>query len=142
MKPAAFTLENVFYPQISVRANREHNYDGDGDPVLPSIKIHSYRGDGGRYQIALDLKKAIESDADAYEVKALAIGVFQTDPATPEDKQQAIVMRSGPQIVYGALRDHIATITARGPWNEYYLPAIIIDQDDFVFDDEDEQDLI
>lgn len=49
-------------------------------------------------------------------------------------------MRNGPNILYGSLRDYIASITARGPWNEYYLPAGIIEPDDFVADPDEDTD--
>ena len=85
--------------------------------------------------VYLELEKPIESESDAYEIRALSVGRFQTSPETPSETQQAIIMHSAPNILYGALREHIISMTSRGPWSEYYLPAVIIDPEDFATDE-------
>src|SRR5690625_1380249 len=132
MKLAAFTLKNIFYPEVYVRPDPDFNYSSQGEPTEPRIKISVvHEGAANLYQFMIQLSKDMVTDADAYELKALAVGVFTFSEEDPGKDQLTNLFRSAPNIVYGSLREHFASITARAPWNEYYLPIGILEPGDF-----------
>lgn len=139
MKPAGFVLEHIFYPEVVVRANPEYSRESNNVQAEPQLRIHVYKLEENRYQMAMDFAKDARNDADAYELKAYVVATFLTDPDQNEELQTKVVAQSGPNIMYGALREHLATITARAPWKEHYLPAVIIDRDDFFVPSADDE---
>lgn len=136
MKPAKFALEHLFYPEISVKASEEHDPESDDTLTEPSIKIFINKTGPGLFHLAVKLHLSAEVPSDKYAIDAYAVGVFRADEALPEDQQVRLIAQSGPNIVFGGLRDMIATITGRGPWSEYYLQPKIIEPDDFVSKDD------
>ena len=139
MNPASFALEHIFYPEVAVKANPEYLRDSENPPAKPQIKISVYKVEENRFQIAMEFTQEIESESDAYDLRAHAFATFLTDPEEAEELQTKVVAQSGPNIVYGALREHFATITARAPWKEYYLPAVISGQEDFFVPESEEE---
>lgn len=139
MRPAEFALEHIFYPEIVVKANPDFNRDAELEQSEQKLKIQVYKLDDHRFQMAMDFVKLIESEADPYELQAFAVATFLTNPDHTEEEQTKTLAKSGPNIIYGALRDHFATVTARAPWKEYYLPAVMIDRDDFYDPESDGQ---
>jgi len=51
-------------------------------------------------------------------------GHFTVDPDFPEEKTQEMVGVNGPSILYGAAREMVANITARGPHPMICLPSV------------------
>lgn len=44
------------------------------------------------------------------------VGLFQVHPQLPKENVEKFVFVNGTSILYGAVRELISTITARGPW--------------------------
>lgn len=136
MSPANFALEHIFFPELSVRANEEYVREAEEGRALPSTRLRLYKVGDNKYQVALGLRVSTSSEADPYDIQALAIAVFMANPMLEEEDQQALIAHNGPNILYGALREQLASITSRGPWNEYYLPIVYIGDEDFLPEDQ------
>lgn len=131
MKSAKFTLDQMFYTELSVKANAAYKRDCDEYPTEPKVNIHITPTDSNRYLVGMNLVKSQEVDSDAYEARAFAIGIFVVDDDIDTQSQIALVAQSGPNIIYGSIRDQIASLTARGPWGEYLLPPKVFEPDDY-----------
>lgn len=136
MKRAKFTLDHLFYPELSVDANPDYDPKADESPTEPLIKILLHKTDNNKYQIGMRLNLIGEMPSDKYTISAFCVANFTVDSDLHEDEQARLITQSGPHMAYGAMRDHLATVTARGPWSEYYLQPKIIEPDDFVPDDD------
>lgn len=136
MKRAKFTLDHLFYPKLSVTANSDFDSKADESPTEPTIHILLHKTDDNKYQVGMELSLVGEIPSDKYTISAFCVANFTVDSDIPESEQARLITQSGPNMVYGALRDQIATVTSRGPWSEYYLQPKIIEPDDFVPDDE------
>jgi preprotein translocase subunit SecB len=132
MKPAKFTLDHLFYPEISVKASKAYDPDSGEAPTEPVVQVFMNKTGQCTFHIGVGLSLDDESPADRYELEALAVGVFSCDETMVESEQVALIARSGPNLVFGGLRDMIATITGRGPWSELYLQPFIFEPDDFI----------
>lgn len=53
----------------------------------------------------------------------VAVGFFGVSEAVPENKVEALVFENGAALVYGAIRDLVSTITARGVLGPLMLPT-------------------
>jgi preprotein translocase subunit SecB len=136
MKHAKFTLNQLFYPEISVDANPEYDPNAQESPTEPTIKMMVHKTDANRYQLGMRLNLEGEIASDRYTIEIFGVANFTVDGDLNEDQQARLIAQSGPNIVYGAMRDHLATVTARCPWGEYYLQPKIIEADDFLPDSE------
>ncbi|MGO3542723.1 MAG: protein-export chaperone SecB [Pseudomonas helleri] len=140
MKSAKFTLDQMFYTEFSVKANAAFKRDCEECPTEPKVNIHITPTDENRYLVGMNLIKNQEVDSDAYEARAFAIGIFVVDDDIEKKKQIALVAQSGPNILYGSIRDQIASLTARGPWGEYLLPPKVFEPGDYELFDGSESD--
>lgn len=136
MKPAKFALEHLFYPEISVKASQVFDPEGEETLSEPTIKIFISKTSENLFHLGLKLSLSAEVPSDKYAIEAFAVGVFRADETLPEDQQVRQIAHSGPNLVFGGLRDMVATITGRGPWSEYYLQPKIIEPEDFASNDE------
>ncbi len=136
MKRAKFTLNHLFYPEISVTSNPEFDPKAKESPTEPTIQMLLHKTDENQYQLGLRLNLDGEISADRYTISAFGVANFTVDSDIDEDQQARLITQSGPNIVYGAMRDHLATVTGRCPWGEYYLQPKIIEPEDFVPDGE------
>lgn len=58
-----------------------------------------------------------------YSLDIKAAGLFTVDDTVPKDKEEAFVYESGAAMVYGAIREMVATITGRSVHGVFTLPT-------------------
>lgn len=135
MKRANFVLEHLYYPNATVKANHNFNRDyTEAEAQDPQPKIYiAPREHSHAIRMSMQIVVPIESPADPYEIDLLIVGYFSGDPASVSEKDfvdQAVF--SGPNILYGAARERIMSMTTRSAWGEYALPAIVFETEDFI----------
>lgn len=135
MKRAKFTLDHLYYPSASVKANYNFNRKHtDTEPQEPQSNIYIAPRDQD-HSIQMSLQVVVQSDspADPYDIDLLIVGNFSGDPSLdPKEFAEQAVM-SGPNILYGAARERIMSLTSRSAWGEYILPAVVFEPSDFTF---------
>ncbi|MEE4632292.1 hypothetical protein V2K98_02010 [Pseudomonas alliivorans] len=131
MKSAKFALDHLFYPEVSIKASSDYDPDVETTLTEPSITIFMSKSGANRFHLGLRLNLSPEVPADKYSMDVFAVGVFRADETLPEDQQVKLIAHSGPNLLFGGMRDMIATVTGRGPWGEYYLQPKIIEAEDF-----------
>lgn len=58
-----------------------------------------------------------------YLVAVELIGFFEVLPEFPEDKIEDLVTANAPALLYGAARELVLLVTARGPYSPFVLPS-------------------
>ncbi|NWE68976.1 protein-export chaperone SecB [Pseudomonas gingeri] len=139
MKAAKFTLESLFFPEVSVKANQRFSPESKELPTEPEIVVYVHRRGDHSFHVGVRLTLSAEFDSDRYGLEVLGIGTFNTDTSLADEQSVALIARSGPNIVYSSIRDMVATVTGRGPWSEYYLQPKIIGPEDFASPDSEEE---
>jgi preprotein translocase subunit SecB len=84
-------------------------------------------GESNLFLVELDLKILPLPDSGknpAYTGEVSIEGEFRVSPEVPEDQQQLIAICNGAGILFGAIREMVLGITARGPWGP--LPLKIL----------------
>src|SRR5262249_48374897 len=92
-----------------------------------TLSCARHQVDPNRFLIGLDLK--ISGDATSGKVPfytgQLSIdGYFRVAPEVPEDRKQEIVVVNGAGMLFGAMREMVSNITARGPWPSLMLATM------------------
>lgn len=136
MKTVGFALDHIFYPEASIFANIEYNSDSEKTESEPTLKVFVYQGNETAFQMAMTYHKEIESDADAYAIKVTAVGKLSFPEGAGEETKQVVLATSAPNILYGAIREHVLALSARSAFKDYVLPPVIIEESDFVTEEE------
>ena len=126
------SLDTYFFPVVSVHADPQFQQDTDlVEPYYLTKVGVEHEPDNNRYQVVLEIISEPESDEkrQAYSIHLVAIGFFRVDPSWPNDPIK-ILRINGASILYGAAREFLITITARGPWGQIILPSVSFMKED------------
>lgn len=121
-------LENFFFPHQEVRANLSFDPNGNrlGSQFTPSFSLVAIEGRpdavGIEASVSLDEGK---SDNPPYFFTISAFGILTTDLEMTDDLR-AQAAGFGINVLFGALRERLATLTARAPWGAFVLGPVPI----------------
>lgn len=137
MQPARLQLETYVFEEISVRSNR----DAPGDAV-PDVSAEPeflrHETDPALYQVRLTIACGGDEGAPTpYTVRAVVRGLFRIDlDRTDAQSRNMLISNTSVSLLYGAARDFIMTVTARGPFEPLLLPAVFFPVKPIIEDDE------
>ena len=66
---------------------------------------------------------AVDEVNSPYRGNISFVGFFAVDDTYSEDKVRLLVETNGPSVLFGAIREMVANLTARGPWPMVLLPT-------------------
>lgn len=132
MLAANFTLDTIFYPETSIKANInfERNFSEE-EPSAVQAKIYVNKLDSTAVNISMRVNVPAASPADPYEIDVMAVGRFSIKDDEKREERFAHAIVSAPNILYGAIREHVLGITARSAWNELILGPVTFEADDY-----------
>lgn len=116
MNHSPLQLERHFFTKVLVDANP------NGKPETPNQlscqgEVGQSAGDTKQYQVVLRLKFTSPSDGEACYIGEIhAVGLFRVVDGWPVEKIPLLVEANGSALLYGAIRELLLNITARGPW--------------------------
>lgn len=119
MDTSTLRLERYFFTDSTVRANPEHDPSGDrnGSKILPSFSSLPIADRPGAYIAELTIKLDEETSLNPpyfFSVSAFAVVVA---PVNTEPGAAAVAVHGTCfNVLVGAIREHLAMITSRGPW--------------------------
>ena len=94
--------------------------------VSTSATVAHNQKDPTDYLVGLEVKieSARKGVRAIYEGKVEFLGQFQVSDSLPEEKRLRAVTVNGASILYGAVREMVANVTARGPHPMITLPSL------------------
>ncbi|ODB94071.1 hypothetical protein A3194_05270 [Candidatus Thiodiazotropha endoloripes] len=122
-------INRIFFPSQYIKANPEHKPDQEKSiPITLNHTILRVNDSNNLYSVEVMIMLDKEASVNTpYEFDTHAFGFFSfSDPDIDEDKKKYLLGTSGIQILIGALREHILSITSRGPWGPLTLSTIQI----------------
>ena len=131
-------VESLFFPSVSFQARPYENPRSYPVPERVSVKplASCLSEDGMRWNVVLHVKserigEVEEIQENRFDFDLVAVGRFawKGNPEEDRDRIAKVVSVSGASILYSSLRDMLLTLTARGPWGPYLLPAVRFDPD-------------
>jgi preprotein translocase subunit SecB len=125
MTNSPLLLENHFLTKVELHATRAENVAKEFDITCRPF-VSRQEGEALRWNVVLrvEIKSQKNAAPAAYEGKIEFFGTFSVDPAFPEERRDQLVRVNGSSILYGAVRELVANLTARGPYPMVRLPSI------------------
>lgn len=129
MKPSPLTLLTLDFLRVHVQAIHEatqtaEEFDFDGAMLSWSIK-HGQEDDGS-WWLAVGFATDPQAPADQrcpYDLDIRAMGFFNIAETLAPDRREEIVYENGAALVYGAIREMVANVTARCIGGKLMLPT-------------------
>ena len=126
MTPAV-QLEHYFFKRLLVDTRLP---DGGEPPdfeypleVSTAIELYPLLGDDNRFQLRLIIERdAATLPPGAYQIEVEVYGIFLVSADQPREDKEKTVRLTGAPILYDAAREHLLTVTGRGPWPALMLP--------------------
>jgi len=124
MKSSPLLLERHVFKRVEITAAE----DPDKDAVnLMSVTLTCARNqeERNRFRIGLRLKLAPHAEkTPAYTGEVDVEGYFRVSPEISAERQQMLAVTNGSGILFGAIREMLIGITARGPWPPLMLTTV------------------
>jgi preprotein translocase subunit SecB len=124
MNPSPLQLERHFFTRIQLDANPA------GKPELANqlhcqVEVGRAPEEAKRFQVIVRLKLQSPANGQAcYTGEIDAVGLFRVVENWPEDRILELVEANGAAVVYGAIRELLCNLTARGPWPQITLNTV------------------
>jgi hypothetical protein len=127
-EPSQLFIEEILYPTLDVRSNNGHNQQGDraGTALTFGQQVMKVEGQPGKYGLAVSVSSDNAKSVNApynFVIEAYAICTIG-GTALEGEAADKFIMQNGLHIVMGAIREHLASMTARAPWGRFMINAI------------------
>jgi hypothetical protein len=122
--PSALQLEELFFPMQDVRANPEHNQQGEraGTRLHVAHQLAPIDGKPGRYALNITVRSDNVNSRNApYDFAIEGYAVISMLASGDKATEPAAVLAAGLPAVTGAIRERLAELTARAPWGRFLL---------------------
>lgn len=129
MRNASVTLDRLFFPQLSVTSNYNYNPNSELPESTEKVTAHILITDEREFQVSVSFEKPGEAECDPHDIDIYAVGLFRVEPQADEDPLN-LILWSGPNIVYGSIREMCTTLTSRSAWGAYTAPAVHFEPED------------
>ncbi len=129
MKPSPLTLLTLDFLRVYVQANHEAKQTGeefDFDGAMLSWSIKHGQDEDGSWWVAVGFATDDQAPPEQrcpYDLDMRALGYFKIAETVAPDRQEEIVYENGAALVYGAIREMTATVTARSIAGKLVLPT-------------------
>ncbi|MGP8198438.1 MAG: protein-export chaperone SecB [Limisphaerales bacterium] len=116
MNPAPLQLERHFFTKVALDSHP------DGQPNVLNhlqceIEIGQAEDNSRRFQVVLRVKLLSDPEKQTtYTGEIHAVGLFQVVAGWPDNEVNRLVEANGTALLYGAIREMLLNLTARGPW--------------------------
>jgi preprotein translocase subunit SecB len=131
MKPHNAPIECRAYFVTEMQFGANQTFDPKKPAELPAsgleIKSELEAPAEGQTQwgVTLSIQQTIQPDKNAPYNFALKIwGAFEPRNKFPEEKKRQVMLTNGSSILYGAAREIVREMTARGPFASLLLPTM------------------
>lgn len=126
MKLSPLQLERRVFTRVSVVASPGEAKANKAN-ITTNVKCQQHIQERRKWMVTLSVKYGAtqKSEPTPYEADVEIVGFFAVVESYPDEKAETLVKVNGPSVLYGAVREIIASITGRGPHPRVDLPTVI-----------------
>jgi len=94
--------------------------------IQVNTQCQQHSEDVSRWMVTLHLtaNQADGEECPPYTFDIEVVGFFHLSDEYPEEKRAAMLKVNAPAVLFGAMREMVANITARGPYPRFDLPTV------------------
>lgn len=125
MAKTVLRLENYFFTTVEIRANKPFATVKESHPTEPKVEVGltKHESDPQRFGLLMEIKVATQGkDIQPYEIEVAVFGLVRIPEDVPLNDRPRVAVVNGSHILYGALREFIVNLTARGPYGQVIIP--------------------
>jgi preprotein translocase subunit SecB len=124
MHPSPLRLDRHFFTKVHLDAHPDANPETKGE-IHTEVDLAVASDDPRSYQLTLRLKLLSPPDKKApYTAEVHVVGFVHVTDGWPDPGVQQLVQVNGPALLYGAAREMLCNLTARGPWPMLCLHSV------------------
>lgn len=133
-KPHNVKVIQYFFPETHVKAMEGHDPSGVRDGTVNILSLQIAEVESEKFKNGVTLTYETDDKASQnmpYSIKAVAFGLFEPVSAESEELVQDYrnnLEAVAAQVLFGAIREHIAAITARSPWSTFIAATVNLPQ--------------
>lgn len=126
MTTLPWRLKDYFFFHQEVRANPSYDRENPGTLSAPNVHLKVHPPQGDISSVSIELLVTMEEQEGVNNPYSFLIGAFAIlEPECELNSDTLLLAQSiGYQVLYGAVRERVADMTARGPWGGIILQAI------------------
>jgi len=124
-------IKQLIFPIQIVKTNPEHVSSGEEVTIKASVDVKRNKIEGEETSIGIEMTVFLDKDESfnyPYDFEITVFSVFQlnkpVDKLTKKDKD--FINMNTTQILIGAIRERLASLTSRAPWGDFVLNALSV----------------
>lgn len=117
-------LEELFFPVQEVRANPDHDPQGEqiGTNLKHSFNTQPVEGQAGLYGVELVVECDRETSRNPpYFFQLQAYALFRAAGNIDPTAMQGLIVSTGFSVLVGAIRERLLDLTSRAPWGRFTM---------------------
>jgi hypothetical protein len=125
--PFPLRLEELFFPVQEVRANPDHDPQGDrtGTNLKQSFNVQPIEGQPGVFGVEMIVECDRETSRNPpYFFQLQVYGIMRIDGVLDPAASQALVTSTGFSVLVGASRERLLELTSRAPWGRFMMGVV------------------
>lgn len=125
LSPSPLALEKHQFCEIRVTASKEDDPQG-AFSLRTSRKLAPHNEDALRFvlELGVEIGTSDPDDPAPHEARLSIQGFFKVNGSYPEGRVNELVEVTGASMLYGACREMLISLTARGPHGIVSLPSV------------------
>lgn len=127
MRPSSLQLKKYFFTKILLEAKNLLSIDKNtlerGLTVNTEVEVLENRDDKRTFKVILRVNLP-DAEKVTYTGAFEIIGLFQVGEEVALQDVFNLAQTNGPTLLFGAVREMILNLTARGPWPKRTLPTV------------------
>ncbi len=126
MIKSPLTLEMYFFTNIRMEAQTEAEGEIGEGVIRTYLHSSQHEEDPRSWRVILGLKQSGDKEKGCpyYTFLFEVAGLFSVDEDYPAEKTEQLIRVNGAAVLYGAIREMAANLSARGPYPSITLPTV------------------
>jgi len=126
MIPSPLHLETYFFTEIHLAACPKGCETPGNGAFASNVEVARHEDDPSKWMVQLGIRKSEDDEAGCpeYTFEIQVVGLFVVDKEFPAERTENMVRANGPAVLFSAVREMVANLTARGPFAPVQLPTV------------------
>ena len=120
-------LNQYHFLETNIKAAKNKPKEDEVDcELMASGELYENPDDASQFQLVLTVsfKRKAKKPPVPYSGSIKVAGHFSVDPSVPKERMEMLLMVNGLSMLYSSAREHVLSVTSRGPWPPLFIPTV------------------